>query len=180
MKNKETLYKNIKSELLIYISQIKAIKKAKPIYKWEFSDGWNYGKTWCSQIETLNILRFLNAYIYFIKHDGKKFEYKVKNCQPISIGSRSKGWDEINSNINRFLCTFIEFREDHGFSMIAYHSTCSYITPLRLSIFRHNFIGIDKIIDVFCKIHEYNGENKDKFFTEETEEFRKWFIKIHY
>jgi hypothetical protein len=177
MTNKKTLYQNIKSELTTYQVKIKICKRFRPTKSW--------GKI-LEHIETLNILRFLNAYMYFVKHNGIRFSYKVKDCESVRIVNifgdnyKRKRWENLDSNINRFLCTFVEFYNDDGLSMIKYNSPVSFDGSIPLMGYRESFFGIDKVIDVFCKIHEYNGENKDKFFTEKTEEFRKWFVKSHY
>ena len=176
MTSKKTLYQNIKSELAIYQVKIKICKKSRPIKSWEKI---------LEYIEFLNILRFLNAYMYFVKHNGTRFDYKVKDCESVRIVNifgdnyKRKRWINFNSNINRFLCTFVEFYNDDGLSMIKYNSPISIDGPIPLMSYRESFLGIEKVLDVFCRIHEYDKEDKDKFFTEETKDFRKWFVEIH-
>lgn len=174
MTNKETLYKNIKSELAIYQVEVKSYKKARPMRAWQ---------KLLAHREVLNVVRFLNAYIYFVKHDGKRFNYRVKDCESVSPSDIRKKFSEFNSNINRLLCTFIGFEDHCGLPMIRYNSPIGLHTPwfdpLVLLEYRECFFGLEKVIEVFCKIHEYDGEDKDEFFTKETEMFRRWFREIH-
>lgn len=174
MTNSQELYQNIKSELSVYQIKVKACKKARPTQSWQKIR---------EHIETLNVLRFLNGYVYFIKHDGKKFKYNVKGCNDVEDIPNQfyscKNFTELCSDMNRFLCLFIEFYSDCGIESIRIDSTEAWRRNFPIGEYRSCFFGINKVIDIFCKIHQYDGDDKDDFFTEETKEFRKWFKEIH-
>lgn len=174
MTNRQSLYQNIKSELSEYQVKVKACKKARPTRSWQKLE---------EHREALNVVRFLNAYIYFIKYDGKKFKYNVKGCDEVGgrLGEldKYKKFELLSSNVNRFLCLFIEFYNHCGIECIKIDCTEVWRKNFPIGEYRSCFVGINKVIDIFCKIHQYDGDDKDGFFTEETKDFRKWFKEIH-
>jgi len=162
--SQKTLYKNIKTQLAIHEKKLKVAKYNRP-YRYRSEGYLEYRKL-------LNSVRFLNAYLYFVKYDGQR--------SPTPLKKEFSGFPRLTGrNMYSIMSGFIGF-SNH--TTIFETTLCvNYLAEPRVTV--HSglslFEEIDYIADLIKALYEEKEMDKYDFFSDKMKELRDWFCGVH-
>ena len=162
--SQKTLYQNIKSQLKVHEKLLKVAKYNRP-YRYRSEGYLEYRKL-------LNSVRFLNAYLYFVKYDGQR--------PPTPLKKEFSGFPRLSGrNMYSVMSGFVGFSNNN--TVFEIKRSINYLAEPRVSVQSglSMFEEIDYIADLIKSLHEEKEADKYDFFSDKIKELRNWFCEIH-